>query len=158
VPCAHQCRDPFLALGRIGRHVSERPDAASLGQTECGIDRFVVGMGRCVRAIRVIDTGAPKLVRQPPFAVAPRAQRARLGQRKSRIVDQSELGEPGGQCLEVRLTAFGPAPLADFAGEIFAKLGTRRCVFPYVAQRELTQPLLVERRWCATGLGRCLHA
>src|SRR6478735_6754525 len=121
MPGANHCRDPFLALGRIGWRVREGPDATSPGEPKGRFHCFILGMCRGVSAVRLLDPRAPQLVGEPPFAVTARAQRTRLGQRKSCIVYQPELGEPCRDRLEVRLAVAGPSALADFAREIIAQ-------------------------------------
>ena len=73
---AHHCRNPFLALARIGRRSSERPEPPPLGEPKCGIGGFGVGMRHRFGAVRLVHTVDPQLVGKPPFPVAASGERS----------------------------------------------------------------------------------
>src|SRR6185503_5580098 len=101
------------------------------------------------------DPGNPQFVIEAALAIAAAAERLRLRQRISRIVDIAELAKALREPLELGFARAVPTPLADLAREIGAKLRARRRVAADIAKRELLQPPGVERRPLPEGPLSC---
>jgi hypothetical protein len=155
MPRSDHRRDRLLALLGIRGRSGERPDPAPLGEAERRFDRLSVGMVARRGAVFLADPCNPQFVIEAALAIAAAAERLRLRQRISRVVDIAELAKALREPLELGFARAAPPPLADLAREIGAKLRARRRVAADIAKRELLQPPGVERRPLPEGPLSC---
>ena len=151
-------RNPFLALQALRGNACERSQPAPLRKAQRRGDRFRLGVRVRGRAIRISNPGGAQLIREAPFAVAAHRERSRLAQRIGRVVDIAERREAVGQRLEIGLAVPAPPAFAELARQVGTQLGPRRRILAGIAQRELLQSRLVERRRIVLGPGTCCHA
>ena len=153
VPCADHRADPFLALRPIGRRFCKRSDPPAFGKSQGSVDGVLVGVRICCVAVAVIDARNAQLLDQPSLPVTARAQGSGLAQRIADIVDIAELCETVRQSFEVRIPLIAPAAFAYLARKIGAELRPRGGIFPNVAERELLQCVVAQRRLGASTCG-----
>src|SRR6185295_7376481 len=97
-------------------------------------------------AVGLLDAGRAQLLHQPPFAIAAAAERLRLRQRVSGIVDIALACETRRDALEIGFALTAPAPLPDLAAEVGTELRTGRRKAFDIAQSHVLEPCRIEGR------------